>query len=182
MLESPFITDETKAEIRELLEKIKNLISSKTIRNLTDEFVKIARTKKIPLYYDNQSGVDTNIFAWLPNAIVTETPPPAGQWKKVDTKKGTTEQEMHKTVVNVKMPLAQAIVKFTEMLKNGEFNKKGTYRIIFLTETRNGNPLLLMCHYCSSGVLRLLVDVGYPVSVWDDPDHVWFSSNEPLKS
>lgn len=65
----------------------------------------------------------------------------------------------------VKMSLSQAIVKFTEMLKNGDFDKSETYRIIFLTETRNGNPLELVCRRDSDGELRLCVCDVHPGTV-----------------
>jgi len=174
MLESPFITQETKAEIKQVLEALGQKAST-GIKLLTDEFVKIARTKNIPLYYDNEYGVDADIFNWLPNAIVTETPPPTGVWKQVDTKNGTNEKTMQETAV--KMSLSQAIVKFTEMLKNGDFDKSETHRIIFLTETKNGNPLKLLCNRLSGGKLSLYVIGVNPDSVWDVAGSAWFSSN-----
>lgn len=44
MLESPFITHETKAEIKQVLEALGQKAST-GIKLLTDEFVRIARTK-----------------------------------------------------------------------------------------------------------------------------------------
>lgn len=149
-------------------------------KDLIKQFTDTAKSKNIPLYYDNEYGVDADIFNWLPNAIVTETPPPTGVWKQVDTKNDTNEKTMQET--SVKMSLSQAIVKFTEMLKNGDFDKSETHRIIFLTETRNGNPLRLVCRRYSGGGLDLYVyDVG-PGSVWYAAGGAWFSSNEPLET
>jgi hypothetical protein len=142
MLNCDFITAEAKAEIKQVLETLEQNAST-GIRSLTDEFVRIAKQKNITLYYNNEYGVDADIFNWLPNAVVTETPPPAGVWKPVDADNGTSVKVMLETAI--KMSLTQAIQTFTEMLKNGDFDTKETYRIIFLTETRDGNPLRLIC-------------------------------------
>lgn len=174
MLTCDFLTEEAKAEIKQVLEVLGQKVST-GIRTLTDEFVRIAKSKNITLYYDNEYGVDSDIFNWLPNAVVTENPPPAGVWKKVDIENGTSEKTMQETAVM--MSLSQATVTFTEMLKNGEFDKKETYRIIFLTETRNGNPLKLICDRDSGGELYLNVHEVDPDNVWDDADSAWFGSN-----
>jgi hypothetical protein len=179
MLESQFITEVTKAEIKQLLEAVgqKNFI---VIRPLTDEFVRIAKQKNITMHHDNEYGVDVDIFNWFPNAIVTETQPPTGVWKSVDIENGTNEKTMSKTAV--KMPLAQAIVKFTEMLKNGEFDTLKTCRVIFLTETVDDSPLMLLCLRDSDGELDLYVDGVYPDNVLHDAGYAWFGSNEPVES
>lgn len=165
-----------KSELDQLLKMAAD--ATTTIRTLTDEFTKIARTKNITLYYNNEYGVDGDIFIWLPNAVVTETLPPTGEWKPVDTDNGTSERTMQESAV--KMSLSQAIVKFTEMLRNGEFDKKETYRIIFLTETKNGNPIELYCGRYSGGELNLCVDVVHPDGVWRDAGNAWFGSNNKL--
>lgn len=167
-----------KAELDQLLKMAAD--AKTTIRTLTDEFAKIARTKNITLYYNNEYGVDGDIFTWLPNAVVTEVLPPTGEWKPVDTDNGTSEKTMQESAL--KMSLSQAIVTFTEMVKNGEFDKKETYRIIFLTETKNGNPLELVCDRNSGGRLSLCVSGVLPGCVWDGAGRAWFGSNEPLKS
>lgn len=174
MLTCDFITAEAKAEIKQVFEKLGEKVST-GIRSLTDEFVRIAGVKNITLYYDNEYGVDADIFGWLPNTVVTETPAPTGEWKQVDTENGTSEKTMLETAV--KMSLPQAIVTFTEMVKNGEFDKNETYRIIFLTETRDGNPLKLLCDRDSDGELDLYVDDVNPGRVWDDAGDAWFDSN-----
>lgn len=174
MLNCDFITAEAKAEIKQVLETLEQNAST-GIRSLTNEFVRIAKQKNIRLYHNNEYGVDADIFNWLPNAVVTETLAPTGVWKNVDTENGTNEKTMQETAI--KISLSQAIVKFTEMLKNGDFDKKETYRIIFLTETRDGNPLELICSRSSDGKLRLYVDVVHPGSVWHDAGGAWFSSN-----
>lgn len=179
MLECPFITPETKAEIKQVLEALGQKVST-GIRLLTDEFVRIAKLKNITLYYNNEHGVDSDIFNWLPNSTVTETPPPAGVWKSVDTENGTNEKTMQESAI--KMSLSQAVVKFTKMLKNGEFDKKETYRIIFLTETKDGNPLKLLCRRNSDGKLYLYVYGVYPDFVWRGAGSAWFGSNKSLKS
>jgi len=151
---------------------------SETIRDITDNFVKITKEKGITLGYSNEYGVDADIFNWLPNATVSTEPIPTGDWTKVDTK-GTPEKEMLKTAV--KMSLSQAIQKFTEMLKNGEFDKLETYRIIFLTDTdTNGNPLKLYCSRNSDGKLFLSVNEVVPDYVWRVADDAWFDSQQKL--
>lgn len=82
----------------------------------------------------------------------------------------------------VKMSRKQAIQKFTEMIRNGEFNKNETYRIIFLNETRNGVALGLICARYSDGELYLYVDKVDPGNRWYGADRAWFARNETLKA
>jgi len=150
-----------------------------TIKDLIKNFTDTAKEKNITLYYTNEYGVDEDIFGWLPYATVSSDPVPSGNWKNVDTKNGTSEKTMLESAV--KMPLAQAIQKFTEMLKNGEFDKLETYRIIFLTETKVEIPLKLYCSRRPDGKLYLNVDEVYYDSVLRDTGNAWFSSNENLE-
>ncbi len=161
---------ELKAEIKEVLAK------PNTIRNLTDGFVSIARKKNIPLYYDNEYGVDGDIFAWLPNASVSAVPFPKGSWTSVNTESGTTEKEMLKTAQ--KMCLSQAVQSFTTELEAGTFDAKETYRIIFLEETdAQGNSLRLICDRRSDGELDLYVALVSPGRRWDDAGSAWLATN-----
>ncbi len=167
---------ELKKELKELLSK-----ALQGVRSLTDEFVKIAKEKGITLYYDNEYGVDSDIFAWVPNATISEDELPTGNWKSVDSNNGTTEREMLTTAV--KMSLSQAIQYFTKELIAGTFDKKETYRLIFITETDvNGNSLKLWCFRFSDGELNLFVDQVDPDNSWNDEGDAWLASNEPVKS
>lgn len=159
-----------KAEIKEVLAKLN------TIRSLTDSFVKIARQKNIPLYYNTELGVDADIFGWLPSATVSSVAFPKGTWTPVDTTKGTTEKEMLKTAQ--KMCLSQAVQSFTAELEAGTFDVLSTYRIIFLEETdAQGNSLKLLCGRCSGGELDLYVDRVNPDAWWDDAGFAWLATN-----
>jgi hypothetical protein len=159
-----------KKEIEEVLAKLN------TIRNLTDGFVKIARQKNIPLYYSNDSGVDDDIFGWLPSATVSSVAFPKGTWTPADTKNGTTEKEMLKTAQ--KMCLSQAVQSFTAELEAGTFDALSTYRIIFLEETdAQGNSLRLVCGRSSGGELGLYVDQVRPGRRWCDAGSAWLATN-----
>jgi antitoxin component of RelBE/YafQ-DinJ toxin-antitoxin module len=144
MLNCDFITAEAKAEIKQVLEAVGQKPST-GIRSLADEFVRIAKSKSIPLFYNNEDCVDADIFNWLSNATMAETPPPTGVWKKFVKNETNTETVLENAV---RMSLAQAIVKFTEMLKNNEFNKmviKTKVQIILLTiTTTDGKPFMLV--------------------------------------
>lgn len=149
-------------------------IVSTGIRLLTDEFVRIAKSKNIPLCYNNEYGVNSNIFEWLPGVTVSKNKAPAGSWKKVHTE-GTSGETMFKTAV--KMSLSQAIVTFTEMLKNGEFDKKQrTRRVIYLTEkTSDGYSIKFICDRFRDGELGLRLSCVFSDEVWRGVDDAWFS-------
>lgn len=146
----------------------------KTIRDLTDNFVSIARKNNLQTStaYDNTHGVDINIFKLLPNAIVSPNPFPKGDWKQVDSKNGTTEKEMLKTAQ--KMSLSQGIQCFTEELINGTLNKLEFYMVIFIEEkNQEGASLRLFCWRFSGGSLHLNlceVDNGY---AWTSVYSAW---------
>jgi DNA polymerase elongation subunit (family B) len=72
-------------------EQLDKAFGFKTIRMLTDVFVKVAKEKNIPLYYNNEYGVEENIFTWMPNAQVIEGE--SGGSITMLTK-NTTEKEM----------------------------------------------------------------------------------------
>lgn len=166
LLDAPETSSELKAEITEVLSKCD------TIRNLTDNFVSIARQKNIPLNYNNEYGVDGDIFNWLPNATVSTNPFPKGSWNKVDTKNSTTEKVMLETAQI--MSLSQAIQCFSQELTNGTFDKLDTYRIIFLEEKNDeGVALELVCGRLSDGELHLCVDRVSPDDAWDGTDSAW---------
>lgn len=80
------------------------------------------------------------------------------------------------------MSRKQAIQKFTEMIRNGEFDKNETYRIIFLNETRNGVALELVCIRDSGGELSLFIYGVNPDGGWRGAGLAWFASNETLKA
>ncbi len=173
MLNCDFITTETKAEIKEVLEKLQQKTPTR-IGSLIDEFVRITESKNITLYRNNEYSDDNGILSWLLEVTVNKNPAPKGTWKPVDATNGTVEEEAMDTAV--KMPLSQAIVKVTEMVKNGEFDKKRTCRIIFLTETRNGEALKLVCSWHSNGTLDLNVSEVSPGGVWEGINDAWFGS------
>jgi|GEM_PF-5116176 len=170
LLNAPDTDPSLKEEIKELL------VKCSTIRNLTDAFVKITRQKNIPLYYDNEYGVDGDIFAWLPNAIVSAVPFPKGNWTSVGATKGTTEKEMLKTAQ--KMCLSQAVQCFTAELEAGTFDAKETYRIILLEETGvQENSLKLICHRHSDGKLHLFVYRLASGVRWRGAGGAWLATN-----
>ena len=146
------------------------------IKQLIKNFTDACKEKGYTMYYNNECGVDKDIFDWMPDAEVTDTKIPTGDFTKVDTKNGITEEVMFKTAIT--LDLSQAIIKFTEMIKDGGFDKSETYRIIFLNETRNGVPLELVCDRNSGGMLVLHVREVLPDRRWGDADDAWFSSNE----
>lgn len=147
-----------------------------TIKQLIKEFTDAVKEKGYTLFYDNEHGVAFNTSDLLPDVKVSDTKIPTGTFKQVDTENGTTESEMLKTAI--KLDLAQAIKKFTEMVRNGEFDKNGTYRIIFLNESRDGVPLKLTCNRFYDGELGLSVHKVHPHPIWFDAGDAWFSSNE----
>ncbi len=145
------------------------------IRNLTDAFVAVAKEKKFPLYYDNEYGVDADIFNWLPEAQVVEGVDPKGSITML--KKNTTEGEMVKTAL--KLPLSQAIEKMTSELRAGYFSKNLKWLLIYLTDTKDGVPLEFVCRR-RDGKLYLDVSWVFPDYAWYvvDDDEVGFLSNE----
>lgn len=151
-----------------------------TIQQLIKQFTDTAKARNIPLYYDNEYGVDEDIFNWLPNAVVSEEKHQKGTWTSVDTTKGTTEKEMLKTAQ--KMCLSQAIQYFTAELEVGTFDALSTYRIIFLEETgTQGNSLELICDRYSAGKFRLYVNQVHPGRGWRGAGNAWLATNpEPF--
>jgi hypothetical protein len=149
--------------------------TSKTIRSLTDAFVAVAKEKNFPLYYSNEFGVDTDIFDWLPQATVAEGEAPNGAITML--RKNTAERNM--TPNALKLPLSQAIERMTDELRNGYFDRQLKWLIIYLSDTKGGVPLELVC-YRDGGRLRLNVYEVSPVDVWgvDDGYGVGFLSNE----
>ena len=141
---------------------------SKMIQDVTNEFVKVAQEKKFPL---KNGTVDSEIFEVVPCKAVYGNNIPASKWKFVDTKKGTSEKTMFD--VATKMPLVQAIAQCTQMLKNGTFDAPGTFREIFLTETRNGKPLKLCCYRYPEDLLYLHVYTVSRHRVWLVPNFAW---------
>jgi hypothetical protein len=112
---------------------------------LTDAFVAVAKEKNIPLYYNNEYGVEEDIFTWMPNAQVIEGD---GGGAVTMLEKTTTEKEMLETAL--KLPLSQAIERMTTELKNGYFSKNLKWLVIYLTDTNSeGVPLELFC--CLNG-------------------------------
>lgn len=155
-------------------EDIDKAFGFKTIRMLTDAFVAVAKEKNIPLYYNNQYGVEEDIFTWMPNAQVVEGDP-GGTITMLQ--KNTTEKEMLETAL--KLPLSQAIERMTAELKHGYFSKNLKWLVIYLTDINSeGGPLKLFCRL-DDGELRLCVDEVYPVSTWrvGDDSEVGFLSN-----
>lgn len=148
-----------------------------TIKDLIKNFTDTAKEKGITLGYSNEYGVDSDIFTWIPNAEVITNPVPTGSWKMCD-ENGTRESEMLTTAV--KMSLSQAIQYFTKELIAGTFDKKETYRLIFITETDvNGNSLKLWCNRRSDGKLSLCVRQVDPGNGWRDGGRAWLAGNEP---
>ncbi len=161
----PFFED-----LKALVEKYE-----KTIRTLTDAFVAEAGRKNIPLYYNNEYGVDADIFNWLPDVRVAEGVAPKAGITML--KKNTTESEMLKTAV--KLPLSQAIERMTVAVADGYFSKNLKWLVIYLTDTKDGVPLKLLCHR-NGGKLSLIVDGVSPDDTWrvDGGNEVGFLSNE----
>lgn len=148
---------------------------TKTIRSLTDAFVDEAKKKGIPLYYNNEYGVDADIFNWLPNAQVVEGDTPKGKITMLE--KNTKEGEMVKTAL--KLPLSQAIERMTQAVSEGYFSKNLKWLVIYLTDTKDGVPLELVCSR-DDGKLDLGVGKVLPDGVWDvgGGREVGFFSNE----
>ncbi len=153
--------------------EINNIVG--TIRSLTDTFVAVAIEKGIPLYYTNEYKVDSDIFNWLPDATITDGEIPKGSITMLP-KKGMTEETMLKTAL--KLPLSQAIIKMTEELTGGYFNEKSKILIIYLTDTKDGVALELVCDRYSDGELRLYVFRVNETGLWDvRDDRVGFLSS-----
>ncbi len=147
----------------------------KTIKQLTDKFVAVAKEKNIPLYYNNEYGVEEDIFTWMPNAQVVEGD---GGGTITMLEKNTTEKEMLQTAL--KLPLSQAIERMTAELKSGYFSKNLKWLVIYLTDTNTeGVPLGLVC-FLNGGELNLCVDGVNPGYAWDVDGGigVGFLSNE----
>jgi hypothetical protein len=154
-------------------EQLDKVFGFKTIRMLTDAFVAVAKKKNIPLYYNNEYGVEEDIFTWMPNAQVVD-----GEGGGVITmlSKNTTEKEILETAL--KLPLSQAIERMTAELRGGYFSKNLKWLVIYLTDTNTeGVPLLLIC-YLDDSLLNLYVEVD-PGNAWsvDDDYEVGFLSN-----
>ncbi len=142
-------------------EQLDKTFGFKTIRMLTDAFVAVAKEKNIPLYYNNQYGVEEDIFTWMPNAQVVEGDP-GGTITMLQ--KTTTEKEMLETAL--KLPLSQAIERMTAELKHGYFSKNLKWLVIYLTDTNSeGVPLLLVCRLYDGGLLLCVLGVG-PGRTW----------------
>ena len=141
---------------------------NKEIQNVVNEFVVTAQEKGFPL---KNGTVDSEIFEVVPCKAVYGNNIPASSWKFVNTKKGTSEKTMFD--VATKMPLVQAIAQCTQMLKNGTFDAPGTFREIFLTETRNGKPLKLCCYRYPEDLLYLHVYTVSRHRVWLVPNFAW---------
>lgn len=149
-------------------EQLDKTFGFKTIRMLTDAFVAVAKEKNIPLYYNNEYGVEEDIFTWMPNAQVIEGDS-GGSITMLE--KNTTEKEMLETAL--KLPLSQAIERMNAELKGGYFSKNLKWLVIYLTDTNtDGVPLELVC-YLSDGELSLYVYEVDPGYTWDvDGDSV----------
>ncbi len=145
----------------------------KSISILLQKFAETVIARNLSLYLENQSGADPDIESWLSNAEVSQNPIPKGKWKNVDKTNGTSEKKMLKTAQ--KMSLSQAIEQFTQMLKEGIFDKEGTSRIIFLEEKdRDGNSLELICNrYCDDKIDLYIGWVNH-VNVFDTSNCYWF--------
>ncbi len=146
----------------------------KTIKTLTDAFVAVAKEKNIPLYYNNEYGVEEDIFTWMPNAQVIEGDS-GGSITMLE--KNTTEKEVLQTAL--KLPLSQAIERMTAELKSGYFSKNLKWLVIYLTDTHtDGVPLELICRL-RVGKLDLYVLRVSPDDAWyvGDVHEIGFLSN-----
>lgn len=164
--------------VREQIDKLLDLDGIESILTKRKRFGIIARSKNIPLYHDNETGTDDyDKYNWLPNAIVSNTPPPKGKWKQIDKKNGTNEETM--LITAQKMHLYQAMDVFIQELENGTFDKKQIYRKIFLEETDIcGNRLELVCVRYPADVLRLyLLEVSLK-RTWSTDDASWFEQQD----
>ena len=96
------------------------------IEDLTNEFIKVAQELNIKVGYSYtllDSGIESDILYGSQNTVITKDPPPKGVWKNV-----IHQYRYKKMKFSEKMLLSQAILKFTEMLKNGElFKEKEMY-------------------------------------------------------
>lgn len=148
---------------------------TKSIRTLVETFVAEVKIKNIPLCCNNEYGVDIDIFNWLPGAEVVNGDVPKGAITML--KKDTTEGEMLETAL--KLPLSQAIERMTEAVHNDYFNKNLKWLVIYLTDTKDGVPLRLIC-FRRDGKLFLRVRKVSPDDFWyvDDGSEVGFLSNE----
>ena len=152
-----------------------------TTEQLIKNFTDACKEKGYILGYDNEYGVDEDIFDCIPDIEVSDKHQilPHEYFKQVDTENSTTENEMLKTAV--KLDLSQAIIMFTKIIKDcdfDKFDKNKNNKIIFVNETRNGVPLKLVCRRYSDGKLYLSVSEVHPDDEWNDAGDAWFSSNE----
>lgn len=147
----------------------------KTIKDLVKQFTDEAKAQNIQLYYTNEYGVDGNIFDWLPQAQVVEGVFPKGSITML--KENTKESEMLKTAL--KIQLSQAIERMTKAVRDGYFSKNLKWLVIYLTDTKDGVPLELVCSL-NDGELALYVDEVYSDDSWDvgDGNEVGLLSNE----
>jgi hypothetical protein len=158
--------------VRKEIAKLLKVYVDETIKDKLMNFGTVARSESIPLYYNTPSGTDPDIVKRLPNATVSTSPAPQGEWKKVDTANGTTESEILETAV--KMSLSHAIDTFTDMLTSGVFNNFQAFRIIILEETdTDGNFLRLGCRRRSSGDLDLYLHPVHLGERWKSADVSW---------
>lgn len=133
------------------------------IRDLTNKFVEVAKSKDFPLFYTNEEQVDPDIFNWLPNApSATGEVPPSNI--TMLPKDGMTEGDMLKTAL--KLPLAQAIMKMTTELTTGYFDEKKKILIIYLTDSKDGVPLKLIGSRYGDGELYLSVSKVFGDDRW----------------
>ncbi|MCC6198596.1 hypothetical protein IT401_00005, partial [Candidatus Nomurabacteria bacterium] len=148
-------------------EELDRQFGFRTLHSLTNAFVSVAKEKSFPLYYDNEYGVDSDIFTWPVDQTVTEGDAPKGSITML--KKNTTERKMLKTAL--KLPLSQAIERMTAELTSGYFDETKKISIIYLTDVNsNGVPLMLVGYRCDDG--RLYLNVNRV-----DPDRTWYVVN-----
>ncbi|MCC6198647.1 hypothetical protein IT401_00285, partial [Candidatus Nomurabacteria bacterium] len=145
-------------------EELDRQFGFRTLHSLTNAFVSVAKEKSFPLYYDNEYGVDSDIFTWPGNLTVIDGDFSQGTITMLE--KNTTEREMLKTAL--KLPRSQAIERMTAELTSGYFDETKKALIIYLTDVNsNGVPLELVGRRYGDGKLNLNVN-------WVIPDDTWF--------
>lgn len=116
--------------------------SEKSLDKLVFNLIKeICKRDKIKIPYEN-NGISDNFFRYLSGTTIETAPPPTGIWRKKTVNKSIYQKEMFASAVE--MLSSQAIMLFTEMVINGDFDQPGKRKIVFIKEMYNHKPLILI--------------------------------------
>ncbi len=125
--------------------------------------IKAICKQEIKIFHKN-NGIPDNFFTYLSDTTIDTTPPSAGIWRKNTKSNYVYQKEMFASAVE--MFSSQAIILFTEMVINGDFNQPGKRKIVFIKEMYDHKPLMLIFgskitdHPSSSGVFLKLEQIN----------------------